>query len=114
MSDPASIMTAYNRVNGRRCGVFHGMVQGVLRDEWGWEGVIVSDCGAKSRPWEEVAAGSDVHLNGAPPDPDPDDLLRHVFQYRVVPRSYFMATARRVLRLVMKSRRFAAWMERWG
>ena len=113
-SAPASIMTAYNRVNGRRSGVFHGLLQGVLRDEWGWDGVVVSDCGAKSLPWEEVAAGADVHLNGAPPDPDTMDLFRHVFQYKVVPPRYFRATVRRVLGLVMKSRRFKEWMARWG
>ncbi len=42
----ASIMGAYNRVNGEACCASPTLLQKILRDEWGFEGYVVSDCGA--------------------------------------------------------------------
>lgn len=39
----ASIMSAYNRVNGIYCGENQELLTGVLRDQWGFEGFVVSD-----------------------------------------------------------------------
>ena len=41
-----SIMCAYNRTNDEACCGSEYLLQEVLRDEWGFEGHIVSDCGA--------------------------------------------------------------------
>jgi beta-glucosidase len=41
-----SIMGAYNRVNGEACCASLTLLQDILRDEWGFEGYVVSDCGA--------------------------------------------------------------------
>jgi beta-glucosidase len=41
-----SIMGAYNRVNGEACCASPTLLQNILRDEWGFEGYVVSDCGA--------------------------------------------------------------------
>ncbi|HFC12608.1 MAG TPA: glycoside hydrolase family 3 protein, partial [Anaerolineae bacterium] len=42
----ASIMGAYNRVNGQPCCASPLLLQQILREEWGFDGVVVSDCGA--------------------------------------------------------------------
>jgi beta-glucosidase len=42
----ASIMGAYNRTNGEPCCASPTLLQGILRDRWGFEGYVVSDCGA--------------------------------------------------------------------
>jgi len=42
----ASIMGAYNRTNGEACCASKTLLQDILRDEWGFEGYVVSDCGA--------------------------------------------------------------------
>ncbi|HNT77996.1 MAG TPA: glycoside hydrolase family 3 C-terminal domain-containing protein [Anaerolineae bacterium] len=42
----ASIMGAYNRVNGEASCASPTLLQDILRDEWGFEGCVVSDCGA--------------------------------------------------------------------
>jgi beta-glucosidase len=41
-----SVMGAYNRVNGEACCASPTLLQKILREEWGFEGYVVSDCGA--------------------------------------------------------------------
>ena len=41
-----SVMGAYNRTNGEACCASETLLQKTLRDEWGFDGVVVSDCGA--------------------------------------------------------------------
>ena len=48
-----SIMGAYNRTNGEPCCASPTLLQQILRDEWGFEGYVVSDCGALH----------DIHIN---------------------------------------------------
>jgi len=50
-SQPGAIMSAYNRLNGRHLSESKDMLEGVLRKEWGWTGMIMSDWYAAHRPW---------------------------------------------------------------
>lgn len=50
---PWTVMCSYNRVNGTHASQNHWLLTEVLRDEWGYEGVVVSDWGAV---WDRVAA----------------------------------------------------------
>src|SRR5690606_18160770 len=40
------IMGAYNRINGEACCASPALLQQILREEWGFEGYVVSDCWA--------------------------------------------------------------------
>ena len=42
----ASVMGAYNRVNGEACCASPTLLEGILRRDWGFDGYFVSDCGA--------------------------------------------------------------------
>lgn len=45
-ADVESVMGAYNRVNGEPSCGSHTLLQEILREKWGFEGHVVSDCGA--------------------------------------------------------------------
>ena len=59
----ASTMSAYNSVNGSWCGEHEGLLTAVLRDEWGWDGMVISDFVFGLRePVASVRAGLDVEM----------------------------------------------------
>lgn len=61
---PWSIMCAYNRLNGVYAAEDRWLLTQVLRDEWGFEGVAVSDWGAVTDPATSLLAGLDLQMPG--------------------------------------------------
>jgi len=70
---PWTVMCAYNKINGVYASEHHWLLTQVLRDEWGYEGVVVSDWGAVADRVAAVAAGLDLTMPG--PDPAGDQAL---------------------------------------
>lgn len=60
---PAAIMTAYNKVNGIHVCESSKMLA-VLRDEWKWNGVIMSDWGGTYSTSDAILAGLDLEMPG--------------------------------------------------
>jgi beta-glucosidase len=59
----ASVMSAYNSVNGEWCGQSRQLLTEVLRDEWGFEGFVISDWILGLRDaGPSVAAGLDIEM----------------------------------------------------
>ena len=64
------IMSSYNRIGCRWTGAHKGLLTNVLREEWGFNGVVLTDALSNSRYWMDVQigleAGNDMWLCGAP------------------------------------------------
>ena len=61
-AQPWTVMCAYNRVNGTYCGEHDWLLNQVLRDEWGFQGLVVTDWGAANDRVAGVGAGLDLEM----------------------------------------------------
>ncbi len=104
----AGVMGAYNRTNGEACCASPTLLQEILRDRWGFDGYVVSDCGAIRDIYQyhqlvdtpeaasamAVLAGCDLNCgctyenllsavgNGLLSEKDIDRSLHHLFRIR--------------------------------
>jgi beta-glucosidase len=65
---PWTVMCSYNRINGIHAAVNRWLLTDLLRDEWGFEGAVVSDWGAVIDPVASVRAGVDLAMPGDRPE----------------------------------------------
>jgi beta-glucosidase len=61
---PWTVMCSYNRINGVYASENRYLLTQILREEWGFEGVVVSDWGANHSTVESVSAGLDLEMPG--------------------------------------------------
>ncbi len=63
-AQPKTIMNSYNRINGVFAAENHHLLTEILRNEWGFEGYVVSDWGATNRRVPGLEAGEDLEMPG--------------------------------------------------
>lgn len=61
-SNPASIMCAYNKVNGVWCSENKYLLNDILKKEWGFNGIVVSDWGSVQNISRSIHAGLDLQM----------------------------------------------------
>jgi beta-glucosidase len=81
-SKPKSIMSSYNLINGVYANENEHLLQKILRDEWGFDGFVVSDWGANNDFVEGVRAGSHLEMPTTGGD-SPKQLLAAIKEGRI-------------------------------
>ncbi len=79
---PKSIMSSYNMVNGVYANENAHLLQEILRDDWGFDGFVVSDWGACNDFTEGVRAGSHLEMPSTGGD-SPRQLMKAVSEGRI-------------------------------
>ena len=61
---PHAIMTAYNKINGTFASTNYDLLMGILRGEWDYEGIVMTDWNPCANPQEHVHACNDLIMPG--------------------------------------------------
>lgn len=97
-AEPWSIMSAYNRINGVYASENEHLLKKLLRDEWGFEGVVISDWGAVNDKVKSIHAGMDIEMPG--PNPYNDEKLIEAVKNKELDESVLDETVKRILNVV--------------
>ncbi len=94
---PWAIMSSYNIINGRRASESRELLTDVLRGDWGYTGLVMSDWWTRGEHYKELLAGNDLKMaNGYP------ERVQAAMELGLVTRSDLEICARRVLELILK------------
>lgn len=99
-SKPWSIMTSYNKVNGVYTCESRELCEDILRGEWGYDGLVMSDWNAGRNPVASILAGNDMLQPGQ--DRQRAAILEAA-RSGELPMEYIDLSVKRVLEFVLKS-----------
>lgn len=102
-SDPWAIMTSYNKVNGIYCSEDHGLLQSILREEWGWDGLVMTDWIGRRNTAAQVHAGNDLLTPGS--EAQVKDIIEGV-KNGTIAMEDVDRNVKHILEYVMKTPRF--------
>ena len=95
-----AVMSAYNRVNGTYADENSHLIRDILRGEWGFDGVVISDWGATNDKVASTVAGSDLEMPGC--KYGADDIVRAVEDGRL-DIGYVNESVGRILKLIVRT-----------
>lgn len=99
---PWTVMCAYNRLNGIYCSQHPRTLTHILRDEWGFEGFVVSDWGAVHDRVAALAAGLELEMPG--PRPVNVQLVVEAVQNDLLDEAILDTAVERLLNIIFKAK----------
>ena len=98
---PSTIMCAYPKLNGLHCSDHKELLSDILRKEWGFEGLVVTDWGAMNDRIQAFRAGCDLNMPGGSAYMEKEALK--AVQSGELSEDDVNACAERVIRLALKA-----------
>ena len=102
-SDPWTIMSSYNKVNGSYTQQSKDLLTTILRDEWGFKGIVMTDWGNKKGTVNAVIAGNDLMEPGG--QNEIDRIVEGV-RSGVIPQADLDRNVRNLLEYIVRTPRF--------
>lgn len=99
-ANPWTVMSAYNAINGTTCSENRLLLTDILRNEWGFKGLVVTDWFAGENPIAQMAAGNDLLMPGLPAQ---KQAILEAVQNGILDEKTLDANALRVIEMVLKS-----------
>lgn len=100
-SNPWAVMCAYNRLNGIPCSEHTGLLTHILRDEWGYDGLVMSDWGAVQDRVNALNAGLDLEMPG--PRPGQVQSIVHAVKSGALDEAVLDRAVSRILSFIEKA-----------
>ena len=98
---PWTVMCAYNKLNGTYCSEHHELLVDILKNEWGFEGLVVSDWGAVHDRVKALRGGLDLEMPG--PQPHRTQAVIEAARAGALDEAVLDEAARRILNIVFKA-----------
>ena len=95
-SGPKIIMTSYNLINGVRTSESVELLQGILRDEWGYKGMVTTDWSNHAEHYKEVKAGNDIRMPSSQ-----RGLLKAPYEAGLISRDEMAICVKRILEMIL-------------
>lgn len=96
-SRPRTIMTAYNIINGVRASENAELITGILRNEWDFDGLVMSDWDNHASHYKETLAGNNIRM----PQWTGSDL-KEAYEEGKITRNELAASVKKVLELLLE------------
>ncbi len=100
-SQPWTVMCSYNKVNGEFASENNYLLNGILKDEWGFEGFVVSDWGAVNE--RDVALANGLELEMPASKGIGENKVIEAVQNGTLSEEKLDAAVERILRIIFKS-----------
>ena len=96
-ADPWCIMSSYNIINGHRTSECYDLLTGILREEWGYKGLVTTDWWNPSEQYKELMAGNDIKMASGYPD-----RLKKALEAGELTEDVVKVSVKRMLELMLK------------
>jgi beta-glucosidase len=101
-AQPWTVMCSYNKVNGTFASDHYSLLTEILKEEWGFDGFVVSDWGAVRDRVAALRGGLDWEMPG--PQPRRVQAIVDAVRAGELPESTLDEAVRRILRIVFKAK----------